>query len=1038
MIKQILCQRMVTPHFIFICRINPTKSKAIISSFLYMPYIFIIKKLILCFLTMYKRGQKGVKLHLHVVFILLILSCIQNAYAQISNPVILHYSTDNGLPQNSIKDISFDNNGYCWLGTEAGMVRFDGRVFSSFKSMIKGKNRVAWFYRSNKDTFYIQYGGSKLEKFYAKNKTEFYQEKTSNLQLLPFGTPFNSSWMQSRLKKNNIKKSEIDKLIGLGDKEIYLLMDTQLVYINNNSINTLQTIEAKHLYLIKKDLILFSPDHRKYSIYKEGRSINLNSKLEGILAEDYDDLKKAKVICNQDQMYLIVNKSIYQVDVKNNQLSVHLILKKTSISNITCIYNFKELETYFIGTLTNGLYIVSSSPFTNKKFPSDNNLLNNFYGQILVNNEIIANGYYECNINKPSPTLNSTISQRHLAISNKADLLYYDKGSIININLITKKRTNLKGSLADAPTHLLEGRPIQYGCTPSIVFAIKKDSILPIHQIKNASSNLSIQHYTNDSLIIGRSNGVFIMDKASTMTRQVLHTENARSIYQDRYKNWWIGTYQNGYYLLMDNKIRKMPLDIEKRLNIAHAFYHDSLDRLWISTDNGLLCTDYKKLISNTDKNNRPYFRIFDKSNGLESNEFNGACNPMYVKYNDGTISLPSMGSLVQFKPENVTFTASRSEIFLDDVAYNNTRLVNNLEEIIFPAESSYYLFEISSPYYQNKENRLLEYKLDNEEIWTIISDGKIKINSLPPGKHSLCLRLNTRSNYEKRIYFLKEPFFYQTSWFIILCILVLFLAIYSVANYYIKKEKRIQKRLQLKVDERTQELQKTLKELELSEFELNKIVLAHSKLLNIVTHDLRSPLSSLKILSKDIYEKVPEAKKELRQSSLEMVKGLTHLNNFTQSFFEWINLNRAGIKINKEWIELESLLMSLLSLHTFSENKFKLELQSKKIFTDHQILHTILRNLLDNANKNTVRGKITIKSSSTIDKTFIEIIDSGKGMTEEVQRQLEASFDKEFTSDSSGLGFKIIIELLKLIDGKLHLLKSKKGAHLKISINTN
>ncbi len=42
------------------------------------------------------------------------------------------YTDENGLPQNSVKFIAPDKNGFVWLATENGLVRFDGQHFRTF------------------------------------------------------------------------------------------------------------------------------------------------------------------------------------------------------------------------------------------------------------------------------------------------------------------------------------------------------------------------------------------------------------------------------------------------------------------------------------------------------------------------------------------------------------------------------------------------------------------------------------------------------------------------------------------------------------------------------------------------------------------------------------------------------------------------------------------------------------------------------------------------------------------------------------------
>src|SRR5208337_1850521 len=42
------------------------------------------------------------------------------------------WAMENGLPQNSVHALAQTNDGYIWLGTEAGLVRFDGTSFAVF------------------------------------------------------------------------------------------------------------------------------------------------------------------------------------------------------------------------------------------------------------------------------------------------------------------------------------------------------------------------------------------------------------------------------------------------------------------------------------------------------------------------------------------------------------------------------------------------------------------------------------------------------------------------------------------------------------------------------------------------------------------------------------------------------------------------------------------------------------------------------------------------------------------------------------------
>lgn len=60
---------------------------------------------------------------------LLLLPCYSFAQKRYT---VSHYTSDNGLQQNSVKSIAMDSEGFVWLATEDGLARFDGRQFYVF------------------------------------------------------------------------------------------------------------------------------------------------------------------------------------------------------------------------------------------------------------------------------------------------------------------------------------------------------------------------------------------------------------------------------------------------------------------------------------------------------------------------------------------------------------------------------------------------------------------------------------------------------------------------------------------------------------------------------------------------------------------------------------------------------------------------------------------------------------------------------------------------------------------------------------------
>ena len=48
--------------------------------------------------------------------------------------VVRNYTTENGLPLNATETVFEDNSGFIWIGTQGGLVRFDGKDFRIFNT----------------------------------------------------------------------------------------------------------------------------------------------------------------------------------------------------------------------------------------------------------------------------------------------------------------------------------------------------------------------------------------------------------------------------------------------------------------------------------------------------------------------------------------------------------------------------------------------------------------------------------------------------------------------------------------------------------------------------------------------------------------------------------------------------------------------------------------------------------------------------------------------------------------------------------------
>jgi ligand-binding sensor domain-containing protein len=111
------------------------------------------------------------------------------AFALTPKKVITQYAhetwtTEDGLPQNSINDILQTRDGYLWLATFGGLVRFDGAQFVVFNRSIEGikSQRIKALYEDKKGTLWAGTEEGMLIRYREGEFTDCPSKKRSELK----------------------------------------------------------------------------------------------------------------------------------------------------------------------------------------------------------------------------------------------------------------------------------------------------------------------------------------------------------------------------------------------------------------------------------------------------------------------------------------------------------------------------------------------------------------------------------------------------------------------------------------------------------------------------------------------------------------------------------------------------------------------------------------------------------------------------------------------------------------------------------------
>ncbi|HWK50803.1 MAG TPA: ATP-binding protein, partial [Steroidobacter sp.] len=207
------------------------------------------------------------------------------------------------------------------------------------------------------------------------------------------------------------------------------------------------------------------------------------------------------------------------------------------------------------------------------------------------------------------------------------------------------------------------------------------------------------------------------------------------------------------------------------------------------------------------------------------------------------------------------------------------------------------------------------------------------------------------------------------------------------------------------------------------------------SEFLANMSHELRTPLNSSLILAKLLADNAPGNLTD------EQVKFARNIYSAGNDLLELINdildlskIEARQIDLNRERIPLRSLLdnMGQMFRPMATQKRVELELTlapdaPAELETDSQRLRQILRNLLSNALKFTMQGKVSLRIVTRADTGDIAftVEDSGIGIPPDKQeiifepfRQADGTTNRRF--GGTGLGLSISRELAAMLGGRI------------------
>lgn len=873
-----------------------------------------------------------------IISLFLLFYSIVNAQIQYK---FNHFTTDDGLPTNSIYSVTEDKNGNLILGTDNGLTFFDGTDFKTLNvkdglinpyivAVTKDEKGVLWF---------INYGG-KLQKF-DNNKivtTPFLTEQANsilntNSKIYVYTMQnryFNKSYYCNGIDKkkwelfNNHDSKKATKFVMpfycQNNKEI--IIDNDFLTFNNLKIAIPSEVSLLHKVIFRKnDVCLLDEDY--LFILDFNGSILSKIKLPNPLSEN-PVYKYDFIIDQQENCWLnIQNKGLFVLK-SNNWITVNENLGLNAADNINYVFNDSK-NRIWIATNEKGLYCIANIDIQFIKFPNENNYFNGF----------------ACSLDKKT-----------MFFSSKFNLFSLDKTNTIQL---------LKRSKDEIKIDNYNSIPVFFSINPNPPTWDKKLQMLVVQ-----GRNL-VKYENSISYALAGRNSLHYYNNQSYFRPLSSFQEKIRSVV----------LYKKEYYFNNSEKINIRNFD-EKGIYTKRelkfkikGFIQDFAfikDTMWIATEGKVYKSFNEKIMDSISTINTIQIENINRIKAID--------NDVYLCNMNGLFILSTNGNRVlnknNFLPSNDVYNVTLFNNYLlvatkDGLAKISINLIKKksvkpflsifynskiTSKILLAAQEESVKLEFKIQNFEAPKNQIIQYKIDDLN-WVTTQNKFLNFQSLANGNHIVFVRVkDVNSDWTTNsISIQKEYPFYFKWWFFLLANMFFLCIAYLIYRYQIKKIKT-KKQLEIYTNNRVAELRQS----------------ALSAMMN--PHFVFNSLNAIQYF-------VNSNQKEKSSEHLGKLSRLVRLF-LSQSAEPFISLedeiNRLKLYVELEQIRFENFQFVVNIDSVIDKKSIKIPNMIVQPFIENAILHGV-SHLKEND------GKIDLNFNLKNNILTIEVIDNGFGI---------------------------------------------------------
>jgi signal transduction histidine kinase len=960
-----------------------------------------------------------------------------------------HYAVKDGLPSSQVYDCSRDQDGFLWIGTDAGVSRFDGKSFKNYGATDGlGDNEVLSIYNDSKGrVWFIPFGG-KLSYFHSG---QFYLKEIPAIEQTQLNTTHNF-YMMAEDKKGNLffAKSKAKRVVRLSSKDnkehVFDLSPFIKSYygiaafLASDSGTMLCITYDKRLLELKEDVIeditppffLEKEDPKRfYATHKRYCNYLMFLGKEGIY---HLTGNKASLIIPNEKM-----ESYNFVDV--------LDIRYDNFKNIFLTHIRKGLQFFrYTGhNYSEGSYIFNNLPAltycdtdNNIWFRTSEGLYKGNYLQLgdekalRMNQNLLSKKIISCTIDRfggiwlgydngnLSRFTKSEVKHYHVGDSFKKNnrVVCLEKDAKDNIlvgtdeNILVLKHLGegtysepikLEKS-ADTP---LAVKNIFFNAQGNAFFSISSTvdlyqldlNTLTYTRIRNPDwSPRPPRHYSsffdrNNCLYVSLRDGLHTWFNNKTVwlsSKEPRLNLRVQDYVQAKDGTIFLATYNSGLVAMKDMKYVSAITKLKGKDVICRKIYLKG-DTLYLATNIGVGVLLFEKEVFKQ-------IRLISFNDGLLSDDVNDLVfegNSIYAATSEGMSLIKApLEDVANMKAPNLMLQSFKA----DDSLYNIKKA------ILLPHQTRLIRVSYVAPVMDKSGLTLYRYRFTASDKWVQTSANFIEFSRLKSGDYEIELqakRYTSKWSSSQRIRFSIAPPFYAATWFITSLVLLTAIGLLLILYNFLNRKPRLQ--------------DIALEQKQAIERERNRIAAD-------IHDDIGSELTNIAILSEVLKQStLSDTEKSLKLAS----KIQSSSNNVIAKMNEVIwTLNESDDTLSNLMAYIRSYINTLsvthpmeIKLHIDSTTLIPLSLGS----VERRHIFLVIKELLQNALKHSKAKDISVSIELLLEKTLrISYSDNGIG------------FDTSKVTEGNGL--KNINRRINENEGGIKITSElKKGTHVEV-----